>query len=92
MMRIGRHLRFSLLAVMTIIALAAGLFGWVAAERQKKIATLTAAFQSSESRAAWAERMNRLCYVSKAELKKAQSDQKRLQGKLSRLGVAPTNP
>lgn len=61
-----KRIRISILTAMGIVALGAVLLGWAAAERRKRIATLTAELHRLEERANWSEQMQRHGYLSKA--------------------------
>jgi hypothetical protein len=89
-MRTGRRIRISLLSAMAIVALAAVLLGWVAAERRKRAAALAAELQRAQDRVSWAERMQRRGYVSRASLAAERKSLEAVRSQLQSLGV-PAN-
>jgi Tfp pilus assembly protein PilN len=92
MMRVSRRLRFSLLSAMVMVAFAAALFGWAAAERRKRIVALAAEYQRQEKRLRWAEQMHEYQYIPKARLAAEQKAFEEVQSQLTRLGADPTKP
>jgi hypothetical protein len=60
-----RRLRFSILAVMGLIAVAALIFGWVAADRRRRAAAFADEIRRRDDRVRWAEAMFRRGYVPK---------------------------
>jgi hypothetical protein len=77
---------------MVIVALAAVLFGWVAAERRKRVAALAAELRQRQDRVEWAERMYRRGYVSRAALAADQKQLEETRSQIDRLGALPKRP
>lgn len=91
-MTIPRRLRFSLLAAMVIVALAAVFFGWMAAERRKRVAALAIRLQRQEERVRWAEQMQRLGYVPASRLAAEQREREKVRAEIEGLGGIPKSP
>ena len=92
-MRINRRIRISILTAMGIVALAAVLLAvWVAVEKRKRFAMLTAELHRSEDRVRWAERMQRRGYVSKASLAAEHKHLAEVRAQIKGLGAAPKDP
>jgi hypothetical protein len=80
-----RRPRLTLLAAMAIVALAAILFGWAAAERRQRVAALTVEVKRQQDRVRWAERMQGLGYVSMATLIAERAKLEEVRSRLARL-------
>lgn len=91
-MQTGRRRRLTLLAAMGIVALSALLLGWVAAERRKRVEALAAELRGREERAAWAGRMQRRGYVSKAQLAVEQARVEGVRAQLKSMGASAGGP
>jgi hypothetical protein len=96
-MRVNRRLRLSILSVMGLVALAAVLFGGVAAQRRERVtrervAALTAELRLRQDRVDWAERMHRVGYRSKAELAADHKKLAEVESQLKMLGASPQGP
>ena len=87
-MRITRRLRFRLLTMMGLVALAAMLLGlWTAAERRSRMAALAAELHRLQDRVSWAEKMQKRGYISPSKLVAEQNSLTKVQTQLQSLGV-----
>ncbi len=77
--------QFSLLGLMIAVGLVALALAYLAAERQKRLVVLDAEIVRARERAAWADRMADLGYISNAQLASDQGMLKKLEVERTRL-------
>lgn len=87
-----KRLQLRLLTIMILVALAAGLLGWGASERRKRMALVMAELERAEARVAWAERMEKGHYGSKSMVAELRSDREILRSKLTGSELPSTKP
>jgi hypothetical protein len=91
-MKVHGRLRFHMATAMVMIAVIAVVLGWAAAERRKRVAELAAESQRQEEHVRWAQRLQKLEYLSKASVLAEEKRQADVEHQLERLGATRKAP